>query len=147
MTARRLSARGPHRVISPVLTAAAAAAAGGYISRVDPGRPGHYPGCPFLALTGHYCPGCGTLRAIHALAHGQISEAFGYNALTMALLPVLACLWLRWLLTALGRWPGRPSRPAAAHPAWTWGFAVLVGVFWLVRNLPFGHMLAPVGIS
>ncbi|NED58662.1 DUF2752 domain-containing protein, partial [Micromonospora aurantiaca] len=25
--------------------------------RGDPNEAGHYPGCPFLALTGYYCPG------------------------------------------------------------------------------------------
>ena len=42
---------------------------------VDPNQPGHYPTDPFLAITGLYCPGCGTLRALHALARGDLLTA------------------------------------------------------------------------
>ena len=37
--------------------------------------PGHYPTCPFLAITGWYCPGCGSLRAVHDLLHGDLAGA------------------------------------------------------------------------
>ena len=41
------------------------------LATVDPNQPGHYPTCPFLATTGFYCPGCGALRAVHDLLHGE----------------------------------------------------------------------------
>ena len=43
----------------------------------DPRNPGPYPICPFFGLTGCYCPGCGTLRALHQLLHGNPVAAFG----------------------------------------------------------------------
>jgi hypothetical protein len=113
----------------------------GYVAAVDPGAPGHYPTCPFLAVTGYYCPGCGTLRAIHALVHGHPGEAFGYNMLSMSMLPVLGYFWVTWLIRSVR---GQP-RPAPAHPAWIWGLAAVIALFWVVRNLPFGHVLAPTG--
>ena len=57
--------------------AALAAAVGGtaVVATVDPSEPGHYPECPFHWITGLYCPGCGTLRAVHALTHGDVLGA------------------------------------------------------------------------
>ena len=121
------------------MVAGAAVAVVGYLAVVDPNQAGHYPTCPFLALTGYYCPGCGSLRAIHALAHGDLGAAVGLNVLTVALVPVLLAIWVRWLVTEVS---GRP-RPAPA-PAWRiWALLGVVCVFWLLRNVPFGSALAP----
>ncbi|PYV86056.1 MAG: hypothetical protein DMG90_22080 [Acidobacteria bacterium] len=35
----------------------------------NPASSGIFPPCPFLWLTGFYCPGCGSLRALHQLLH------------------------------------------------------------------------------
>jgi hypothetical protein len=129
------------RVLAPLAVLAVTAAGAGYIAAVDPEQPGHYPLCPFRALTGYYCPGCGTLRAIHALAHGHLASALSFNALTVCTLPVLGYLWVRWLARSL---TGRPPQ-SLAHPGWLWGFLAIVIVFWVTRNLPFGHVLAPTG--
>jgi uncharacterized protein DUF2752 len=116
------------------------AAAAAYVGLVDPNRPGHYPTCPFYAITGYYCPGCGSLRMVHALTHGHVAEAFGRNALAFVALPLLGYLWVRW--TAAVR-RGRPRR-AGVLPPWSMiVFAVVGLVFWVVRNLPAGHALAP----
>lgn len=45
--------------------------------------------CPFYALTGLKCPGCGTLRAIHHLLHLRFAEAWQLNPLMIGLLPVV----------------------------------------------------------
>lgn len=130
-----------HPVLWPVLAAGLAAAVCGYVAEVDPGVSGHYPTCPFLAVTGYYCPGCGTLRAIHALTHGHLGQAFGYNALSMTMVPVLAYWWVTWVIRAVR---GQP-RPEPKHPRLIWGLAAVIMVFWVVRNLPFGSFLAPTG--
>lgn len=136
-----VNVRYQHRLAAPIGAAAAAAAAAGYIAVISPDVPGHYPTCPFLALTGYYCPGCGSLRAIHALVHGHVAQAFGYNVLAMSMLPVLGYMWLSWLIRSAR---GQP-RTRVTHPAWIWGLAVLVLGFWVFRNLPPGHFLAPDG--
>jgi plasmid stability protein len=107
---------------------------------IDPNRPGHYPICPFYAITGYYCPGCGSLRMVHALTHGHVAEAFGRNALTLMTLPFLAYLWVRWALAAR---QGRPLQAKILRPWPIVAFAVVSVVFWVVRNLPAGHALAP----
>jgi hypothetical protein len=133
--ARRRRALGP-----PAAVFAAAAAAATYVAMVDPNEQGHYPACPFRSLTGCYCPGCGSLRMIHAAAHGHIGEAFGRNPLAFALLPVFGYVWVRWAVAAAR---GRPASYVLFRPWLVWAFIPLVLAFWLVRNLPAGRALAP----
>ena len=61
----------------------------------DPARYAIYPVCPWHALTGWDCPGCGTLRALHQLTHGNLAAAWRLNPLTVALLPVGLWIGLR----------------------------------------------------
>lgn len=115
------------------------AVAGLVVIYVLPPGPGKiYPPCPFYALTGYHCPGCGTLRGLHAFMHGHPVDAFGYNPLSAALLPLLALLgvyrgiaWAR--RSAGGAEPWSTNRiPAAA----VWGLFVVVVLFWILRNIP-----------
>ena len=48
-----------------------------------------YPRCPFYALTGLQCPGCGTLRGLHALMHLRFAEAWRHNPMMIALIPLI----------------------------------------------------------
>jgi hypothetical protein len=116
------------------------AGAAGYVALVDPNDAGHYPTCPFYAVTGYYCPGCGSLRMIHALTHGHVAEAFGRNALAFVTLPILGYLWARWTVAARR---GRPLQAKILQPWAIIAFAVVIVVFWVLRNLPAGHALAP----
>jgi hypothetical protein len=127
-------------MLGPLGAAGLAGAVFTYVGTVDPNQPGHYPACPFLFITGLYCPGCGTLRTINALAHGDVVAALGLNPLAVATIPFLLFWWGRW---ALRTWQGRPVRTTLAHPAYIWAFLALVIVYWIVRNLPFGRFLAP----
>ncbi|WP_225994232.1 DUF2752 domain-containing protein [Actinomadura rudentiformis] len=127
------------RLARPMGVLVAATAVVSYLAVVDPNESGHYPTCPFLALTGYQCPGCGSLRTIHALAHGNLGEAFGLNIFAVAMIPVLAFFWIRWTIASAR---GRPVRTTLADPRLLWGFLALVLLFWLVRNLPFGSFLA-----
>jgi uncharacterized protein DUF2752 len=133
--ARRLTALGP-----PALALAVATALAAYVAMVDPNEQGHYPLCPFLSMTGYYCPGCGSLRMVHAAAHGHLGEAFGSNPLAFAMVPVLGYVWLRWAVSAAR---GRELRFVLFRPWLLGAFIALVLVFWLLRNLPVGHALAP----
>jgi hypothetical protein len=123
----------------PLAVAAGAAAAVTWVGAVDPERPGHYPTCPFLSLTGLWCPGCGSLRAVHALAHGDLSTAVSRNVLTVAAIPLLIGLWAGW---ARRTWTGSALRDLA-HPAVLWSLLAGVVAFWVLRNLPVGSWLAP----
>ena len=125
-----------------LLGAAAGAVALAVIYLFDPRNPGLYPVCPFFGLTGYHCPGCGTLRAIHQLLHGNVIAAFGYNPYSMLALPVIG-----YSLAAGGlRTYGLPAPPRLSIPApWIWALLAAVLAFWLLRNLPIAPfaILAP----
>ncbi|MEO7980092.1 MAG: DUF2752 domain-containing protein [Sporichthyaceae bacterium] len=124
---------------APLAVLGVVAAATTYVGVVDPGEAGHYPGCPFLALTGLYCPFCGSLRAVHALVRGDLPGAIGRNALTVAGGVVLAVLWVGWVARRARGVASGVTVPAGVWPAL--GVAVLV--FGVARNLPFAAVLAP----
>lgn len=91
--------------------------------------------CPFRALTGLPCPGCGMTRGFCALGDGDVRAAFGYNALSPALYLVAIAAWVG----AGARMLGRPL-PALARLRWwatrpTVGFAMIAAVlaWWAVR--------------
>ena len=100
----------------------------------DPSEATSFPTCPFYAATGLYCPGCGTLRCLHALLHLDLRSALDYNALTVLFVPILITAWLSLGLTAVrGREPPRMW----STPRWTgWAVGIAFGMFWLLRNLP-----------
>ena len=99
-----------------------------------PERSALYPQCPFHAMTGLHCPGCGTLRALHALVHGDLRAALGHNLLTMLSLPFLAYDFLSRARQAL--W-GRPLPWPITSAVWVWLLLAVILAFWLLRNLPF----------
>jgi Protein of unknown function (DUF2752) len=109
------------------------------VAVVDPHTSGRYPTCPFHAVTGLWCPGCGGLRAVHDLTHGQLAIALHENLLVVLLGPSLA-VW--WLVARLRRTDDRPARLVLSARG-TIVVAVLMAVFALVRNLPVGAGLAP----
>ncbi|MEU3735754.1 DUF2752 domain-containing protein [Streptomyces sp. NPDC032198] len=128
---RRLAV--PAGVLGSVIVAFA------YVGTVDPNEPGHYPACPLLRLTGVFCPGCGGLRSAHAFVHGDLTTALGANALAVVGYGVFAALWTLWAVRAAR---GQRVR-IELGPAHLYGIGVLVAVFTLVRNLPFGAWLHP----
>ncbi|MEW2577595.1 DUF2752 domain-containing protein [Streptomyces syringium] len=133
-----------HRLAAPLGVAAALAAAAVFIGAVDPNEPGHYPACPLLRHTGLYCPGCGGLRGVHALAHGDLATALGANALAVAGYAAFAVFWAGWLVRALRAVPAAPAASVRGprRGLW-WALGGLVLLFTVVRNLPFGSVLIP----
>ena len=98
--------------------------------RFDPITHGFYPICFFHQTTGLLCPGCGSLRAIHQLLHGNITQAFRFNPLLMVALPAL----VPWGVFCLVK--RRRHEPLPLSSVWLW---LLLGVtlgFTVWRNLP-----------
>jgi hypothetical protein len=111
----------------------------------DPHASGSWGYCPFYALTGLYCPGCGGLRAVNDLTNGDVGAAVSSNLLFVALIPVIVVLWLRWTDRA---WrgasaPAERERFGVSVGVWVTVFAVVLAVFGVLRNLPMGSWLAP----
>lgn len=91
-----------------------------------------FPRCTFLQVTGLQCPGCGGLRATHALLHGDVASAWRLNALWVAALPLGA--WSAAAL-ALERWTGRRiPHPLGWRRAWI-PVVVAILAFGVLRNL------------
>ncbi len=63
-----------------------------------------FPRCMFHELTGWQCPGCGSQRALHALLTGDVAAAWGFNALFVLELPLLALLACAWCLRSKHPW-------------------------------------------
>ena len=108
----------------------------------DPRNTGLYPACPFLSLTGCYCPGCGTLRSLHVLLRGDVASAIGYNVLTVLSLPVIAYSFGTGAMRAFGL---KAPRPVFVSPVWIWALLAAVVAFWVLRNVPVAPLtvLAP----
>jgi hypothetical protein len=129
------------RVRGPVLVAGLVLAASLLLHLRDPHRSGSWGLCPWLLLTGTYCPGCGGLRAVNDLTRGDLAAAASSNLLLVATLPLFVAGWVR--STALA-WRGavRPvhSRRAVASAVL---FGVLAIAFGVLRNTGAGAWLAP----
>lgn len=90
------------------------------------------PGCMFHKLTGLYCPGCGSTRALYSLLHGDLISSLHNNLL---LIPCGLAVVLLIVKKDLS-----PNRYTAIVIV-----AVLV-VFMVLRNIPCAPftLLAPI---
>lgn len=97
----------------------------------DPARVPIYPVCFFHRVTGLDCPGCGSLRALHELLHGNLAAALHFNAFLVLSLPVFA--WLGFRFSA----PGMKNEPVPAfRPVWLWLYLSAFLTFGILRDLP-----------
>jgi Protein of unknown function (DUF2752) len=97
--------------------------------------PTHGPAlCPFKAVTGLDCPGCGGTRALHQLFTGHLGAALSYNVLAVVALPFILWALFVSLTMAFGgpRWRG-----VSLSPRWTRVALVALVAFAVLRNVPF----------
>ena len=129
------------RVRTPTLLAGGLLAVSVLLHLRDPHRGGSWGYCPWLMLTGTYCPGCGGLRAVNDLTDGNVAGAVSSNLLFVGSLPLLGFLYVRWVVDA---WRG-VRRPVSTRRALIYAGVVLAValVFTVLRNLPAGAWLAP----
>ncbi len=99
----------------------------------EPGGSGLFPSCPFRAITGLHCPGCGTLRGLHQLLHGNLVGAFDFIPLMVLAIPFIGHAVMSDMVfkTSERRLPGRRISPGAI-----WGLLGLIIAFWILRNIP-----------
>jgi len=108
----------------------------------DPHSQGSWGLCPYKVLTGWDCPGCGCLRAVNDLTHGDVVAAASSNLVFVLAVPVLVLLWARW---ARASWTGAEAQASSRTTLRTTVLLLLLGVtvavFTVVRNTPWGHWL------
>lgn len=99
----------------------------------NPADSAWFPKCPFLAVTGLQCPGCGSQRAVHALLHLRVGEAFAHNPLLVMAVPYLAAALVFRRASVQMRFP----KMRAFLFGQTAIFVVLAVVllFWVLRNV------------
>lgn len=71
----------------------------------NPTEVSFYPRCPSKLITGYDCPGCGSLRGLHALLHGDFAAAWSYNPAIFFAIILTAMI----ALAGLARDPGKPA--------------------------------------
>lgn len=132
-------ARSP-RAVARALAGPAAVAAGIGVACAavwlgDPTTSGGlFPVCPTKFLFGIDCPGCGGLRMVYSLLHGNVSAAVHYNAVALVFVVLFAWSGLAW---TVGRLRGRAVR-SWLHWRWTpWVASVAFAAWFVLRNLPF----------
>ncbi|QLQ10456.1 MAG: DUF2752 domain-containing protein [Nocardioidaceae bacterium] len=118
----------------------------------DPHQDGSWGFCPLYAATGLYCPGCGGLRAVNDLTHGDLAGALSSNLLVVLAVPIVVWLWVRWFRRAWqtpqppGPQPRARTRELVGIDVRLLAGTVLVVAtvaFTLLRNTTFGAWLAP----
>jgi len=123
------------RLAAPIGVAVIAVAGCAYLALVDPNEAGHYPVCPSRAIFGVDCPGCGGMRGMHSLLHGDIAGALNHNVLLLIVVPLAVVFWVRWLISAVqGRYPSVTSRQFQFRNRTLIISLVVILAFGVVRN-------------
>src|SRR6185312_258868 len=123
------------RLGAPLGVAAAAGLCCAAVWIGDPTTPGGpLPVCPTKALLGIDCPGCGSMRMLYSVMHGDVLAAAKFNAVGLVALVLLVFAFGTWTYGRIvGRriWNWQNYRWSAALTL------VVVSVWFVVRNLPF----------
>jgi hypothetical protein len=145
-----LTRSAPARLAAPVGLAAAAGLGALALRLRDPHESGSWGYCPYHLLTGGWCPGCGGLRAVNDLTHGDLVGAASSNLLFVAMLPFIAAFWVLWVRAAWFRaaWfraaaDGRPPPRLPSSPLLIVPVVTVAVAFTVLRNLSVGAWLAP----
>lgn len=140
MTIHRIAGRSAAWQAAAVLAVTGASC--GVLFLANPAAVGLYPPCPFFALTGFYCPGCGTLRGLHQLLHGNVVSALDFNPFMVVMLPFVSYGIVSFILGGL---TGRSLPRVFVPPFWIRALLVSVVLFWVLRNVPIFplSLLAP----
>ena len=90
--------------------------------------------CPFRAMTGLDCPGCGMTRGLAQLVKGHPASAVDYNLALVLAVPVVVYLYVTWLAAGVGL--RLPALRIGGKAYLVLG--ALFGVFSVLRNLNIG---------
>lgn len=93
-----------------------------------------FPKCPFYAITGYKCPGCGSQRAIHYLLNFDLPNAWKQNFLLIIAIPYiiigLIFEYQKYPTPKMLKW----RKILYGYKAIIIVFIIVIG-FWIIRNL------------
>jgi hypothetical protein len=102
----------------------------GFLYVFDPADCNLFPPCPFYTITGLYCPGCGSQRALHDILHLDAAGAAANNLLVIPAILVIIYHILYQLI--------RPKHQNILYYNSTPRIILgIIIIFWILRNLPF----------
>lgn len=91
--------------------------------------------CPLHAMTGWYCPGCGITRAVLSVLNLDFVQAFRFNPLVFALIPMYAVYFVAYKKHMLPLSKGIMTL-----------MLIITLMFGILRNFPAFHILAPTAL-
>lgn len=99
---------------------------------LNPSEYTYYPTCYLYLITGKLCPGCGGMRGMHQLLHGNIYEALKFNLLLVAVVPIGTYYFLSEVSILLfnKRFPHLPHSKPIFYVVIS-----LVTLYWILRNI------------
>ena len=121
------------RIIYAVIAVLAVTALCLYSYFVDTRELAFAPKCVFYQITGFKCPGCGTQRALHELAHANFHGVIKYNSLLLLGVPYLILLFYMQFFGGKERFPSF-NNSVSGHKA-TLVVLVIVVAYWILRYI------------
>jgi len=100
----------------------------------DPAESKVFPPCAFKTLTGLYCPGCGSLRAVHQVLHGHFLAAIRLNPLMVIFVCATVLIFIGLRLKGKN---ARRLRRVLSGASIGWVVLVVIVAYWFCRNIPF----------
>jgi hypothetical protein len=92
----------------------------------------YYPTCYLYFLTGKLCPGCGGMRGMYQILHGNLFEGLKFNLLLVLVIPVGAYYLLSEFSILLFNKPF-PHLPYS-KPIFYIVLSIVI-LYWIIRNL------------
>ena len=99
----------------------------------DPALINLFPRCIFHSVTGLYCPGCGSQRALHGMLHFNLAEVFHYNLL---FIPAFLLIGYNYAFPVMNKQLGMNLPDVLRHKRTPWIILIVIMLFWILRNIP-----------
>jgi hypothetical protein len=99
---------------------------------LNPAEYTYYPTCYLYLITGKLCPGCGGMRGMHQLLHGNLYGALKFNLLLVLFIPFgLYYLLSQFSILIFNKsFPDLISLKYIFYPV-----LFIVILYWILRNL------------
>ena len=104
-----------------------------FFYRFNPSTEKFFLPCPFKLITGYDCPGCGSQRAVHALLHGDVAQAFHFNPLFVIAIPYVIIGLIFNIQTVKEKYP--KARKLLFGKKTIYLILTIILIFWVGRNL------------